>query len=307
MGVAKKSKIQKAISMFEERGWISIHKCPWEGKKFIRTNFYLVNEKELNAAISVASFDETKEYPAPTAPLFSDAPEETTDEPTDEAVEEPTTVESEPEETCDVDPTGETEDNSDVIHNGVDDRFEEWWNLYDKKTGKKDAQKKWAKLNQPTRNAVIAHSSLFVKAKPDPQFRKDPIGYLNGEHYNDELSFPDPNNMNSFKQLPIAEVGISNKSKAAYKESLVAWCESFENGDRFAIMNKLGNIFGNGAEQIVKSFITAAKTVMVDAVPADRILFPEHILFAYMLDCIMAGEIDMSLIPGYDNTLKLTK
>ena len=65
-------------------------------------------------------------------------------------------------------------------------KFDEWWNLYNKKTGKEKALKKWTKLPGSIYETIIDHSSRYVTAVPEKQFRKDPITYLNNFTWEDE-------------------------------------------------------------------------------------------------------------------------
>lgn len=65
--------------------------------------------------------------------------------------------------------------------------FERWWLLYDKKRGKKKAQQKWLRLTPSQREACIAATPAYVKSIQDKQFQKDPLTYLNGECWNDEI------------------------------------------------------------------------------------------------------------------------
>jgi hypothetical protein len=65
--------------------------------------------------------------------------------------------------------------------------FENFWNSYDKKTGREKALKKWLSLSDADREAIIMAVPKYIKATPDKQFRKDPLTYLNGSHWEDEL------------------------------------------------------------------------------------------------------------------------
>ena len=69
--------------------------------------------------------------------------------------------------------------------------FEDFWKAYNKKTGKKSAQKIWKrnKLDSKADKIIQAaqkYSDLF-KAKGN-QYQKHPSTWLNGEHWEDELS-----------------------------------------------------------------------------------------------------------------------
>lgn len=68
--------------------------------------------------------------------------------------------------------------------------FEEWWNAFGKKRGKKKAQAKWMKLSVRDRIDCMKATPAYVASTPDVTYRKDPITYLNGECWNDEILTP---------------------------------------------------------------------------------------------------------------------
>jgi hypothetical protein len=65
--------------------------------------------------------------------------------------------------------------------------FEEWWNAYNKKRGRKKAEAKWKKLSLNDKVACMKATPLYIASTPDPVYRKDPLTYLNGECWNDEI------------------------------------------------------------------------------------------------------------------------
>ena len=65
--------------------------------------------------------------------------------------------------------------------------FEEWWNAYNKKRGRKKAEAKWKKLSLNDKVARMKATPFYVASTPDPVYRKDPLTYLNGECWNDEI------------------------------------------------------------------------------------------------------------------------
>jgi hypothetical protein len=65
--------------------------------------------------------------------------------------------------------------------------FEQFWNLYDKKKGRKDCEKKWYRLKDEDRQAIIEHVPKYVHSTPDKKFRKDPATYINQEAWKDEI------------------------------------------------------------------------------------------------------------------------
>ena len=67
--------------------------------------------------------------------------------------------------------------------------FEEWWCAYSKKRGRKKAEAKWNKLSDFDKVACMKSTPAYVASTPDVTYRKDPLTYLNGECWNDELIF----------------------------------------------------------------------------------------------------------------------
>lgn len=66
-----------------------------------------------------------------------------------------------------------------------------FWNLYQKKEGLKKVTDKWMKLPIKTMELIIERVPAYVKLTPDVQYRKQPLTYLNGEHWNDEVKSND--------------------------------------------------------------------------------------------------------------------
>ena len=75
----------------------------------------------------------------------------------------------------------------DPIFDTADSGFSEWWELYNKKRGKEKCMKKWEKMSYEDRRACIEATPAYVASTEDKQFRKDPLTYLNGKCWNDEI------------------------------------------------------------------------------------------------------------------------
>lgn len=66
------------------------------------------------------------------------------------------------------------------------DDFEEWWKIYDKKIGKKDAKPKFKKHHKKYGYDHIRQGTLlYLKTITDKQFQKHPTSFLNAETFND--------------------------------------------------------------------------------------------------------------------------
>ena len=87
------------------------------------------------------------------------------------------------------------EDKNREEKNRIDDKieiaFEEFWFLYDKKTGKDKAYKKFIKLSNKDHIDILKAIPNYVIATPDKTYRKDPLTYLNGRHWEDEIIIKD--------------------------------------------------------------------------------------------------------------------
>lgn len=69
--------------------------------------------------------------------------------------------------------------------------FEEFWNLYDKKTGdKQKLKKRWNALTDMEREVIMDHVPLYVKSTPDKKYRKHPETYFNKKAWLDEIIIP---------------------------------------------------------------------------------------------------------------------
>lgn len=66
--------------------------------------------------------------------------------------------------------------------------FDEFWDLYDYKKGKKDkVERKWNSLKDSERIAIMDNIPAYKLSTPDKRFRKQPMVYLNNEAWLDEI------------------------------------------------------------------------------------------------------------------------
>lgn len=96
--------------------------------------------------------------------------------------------------------------------------FDDFWDLYDKKTGKEKCIAKWNKLKQQEKELIIDYIPNYILSKPEKQYRKDPLTFLNNKSWNDELIFnektiKDEQQQQSIEQL--AELGRQRNKRQA--------------------------------------------------------------------------------------------
>lgn len=72
----------------------------------------------------------------------------------------------------------------------INNEFERWWNMYDKKCGKNKCLRKWVNMPKKDRISCITATPAYVKSRPVKQYRKDPFTYLNGRCWEDEIIDP---------------------------------------------------------------------------------------------------------------------
>lgn len=66
--------------------------------------------------------------------------------------------------------------------------FEEFWNLYDKKTcDKKKTFSRWKKLTEKEKKLIFETLPAYIKSTPVKQYRKNPLTYLNSSGWEHEI------------------------------------------------------------------------------------------------------------------------
>jgi uncharacterized protein YdaU (DUF1376 family) len=83
--------------------------------------------------------------------------------------------------------------NTDIDDNEVDNKkawFEIFWNAYGKKQDSKKCLEKWMKLSEDEINAALDKVDAYVASTPDVTYRKNPLTWLNGKCWQDEIIKP---------------------------------------------------------------------------------------------------------------------
>jgi len=69
----------------------------------------------------------------------------------------------------------------------TNDRFSEFWDMYDKKKDSVKCKSKFAKLTKQEIELLFEKLPAYINSTPDKQFRKNPYSWLNGKCWNDEI------------------------------------------------------------------------------------------------------------------------
>ena len=74
--------------------------------------------------------------------------------------------------------------------------FSKFWELYNKKTDTKKCEAKFKKLTKPDVDLLFAALPSYITSTPDKKFRKNPLTWLNGKCWNDEVIAQSPTQRN---------------------------------------------------------------------------------------------------------------
>tara|TARA_R110002012_G_scaffold169141_3_gene332960 strand:+ start:414 stop:1121 length:708 start_codon:yes stop_codon:yes gene_type:complete len=65
--------------------------------------------------------------------------------------------------------------------------FDKFWGLYDKKVGKDKSFSLWEKLSKKDKEDCFKFIPLYIKERPNKQYRKNPETFLRNKSWNDEI------------------------------------------------------------------------------------------------------------------------
>ncbi len=80
--------------------------------------------------------------------------------------------------------------------------FDVFWKTYAKSVAKDKCEAKWNALSNKVREQIMEHLPAYVASTPTKKFRKDPMTYLNGKGWLDDIIIDEP--------------GINQQSKPSY-------------------------------------------------------------------------------------------
>lgn len=92
------------------------------------------------------------------------------------------------ESTCDINKPLNQETNKPINKETINISFDDFWNLYDYKKGRKKTEPLWEKLSNDDRRAIIEYLPAYKLATPDKTFRQHPATFINKETWQDEIT-----------------------------------------------------------------------------------------------------------------------
>ena len=93
----------------------------------------------------------------------------------------------------------------------VDEHFEMFWNAYDKKRGRSDCEKQWARINPDDALAsrIVRAARTYALATPEKAYRKDPVRWLSHRCWEDEVVERSTKPAKTYAQLQQEAIGRS--------------------------------------------------------------------------------------------------
>ena len=88
----------------------------------------------------------------------------------------------------------------DKIRKDINNEFDIFWDLYNKKIDKTKCIKKWRLLKDEEKEKIVKVLDSYVKSTPDVKFRKNPLTWLNGKCWDDEIIIQNPKKNNSLNE-----------------------------------------------------------------------------------------------------------
>jgi predicted phage replisome organizer len=123
----------------------------------------------------------------------------------------------------------------------IDHGFDDFWNLYDKKTGKEKCMSRWQKLSESEKDKIFDALPLYVNSTPDLKYRKNPLTWLNGKHWEDELTNNAPESVEASPESILIGKRIS-----AIKNELFACDDDIR---RSELQSELDNLLKKGIDK----------------------------------------------------------
>lgn len=96
--------------------------------------------------------------------------------------------------------------------------FDDFWELYDYKKGRHNAERVWKKLKQKDKEACISAVPSYTRSTPDKQYRKHPATYLNGKGWEDEINNNQKTDKHEFQKFAAGIIAKTNERERNREE-----------------------------------------------------------------------------------------
>jgi len=79
-------------------------------------------------------------------------------------------------------------DSNNISDESPESDFELFWNSYNKKKDRKKCETAWKNLTKKNKEYALASVEGYVQSTPEVKYRKNPLTWLHGESWNDEVA-----------------------------------------------------------------------------------------------------------------------
>lgn len=102
--------------------------------------------------------------------------------------------------------------------------FDEFWDIYDKKTGRPECEVLFSKLSEKDKELIWAHVPKYVANTPDKTYRLNPQTYLNSKkrHWEDEIIIKSNSQNGTTKQNTGSALADAHARNAEYFANLAS-------------------------------------------------------------------------------------
>ncbi len=90
--------------------------------------------------------------------------------------------------------------NNDNNENKKEHQFKKFWDLYGKKVDNQKCKKKFLRLSEKDINKIFEVIKDYINSTPDVKYRKNPLTWLNGECWKDEIIINNSNTQMTEKE-----------------------------------------------------------------------------------------------------------
>ena len=131
--------------------------------------------------------------------------------------------------------TNSEDESEDVNESNINIAFEIFWDLYDKKIDRSKCEKKWSRLKDIDREAIIKYIPKYKQSVDDKQFIRNPETFINNRSWENEI-------IEKKKEggIPL-HPDMEWQNKAPERVRMKAWKIWRENGHAFDTERKIWN------------------------------------------------------------------
>ena len=151
--------------------------------------------------------------------------------------------------------------NTDNINEKEKMSFDDFWNAYGKKVDTSKCKAKWGKLTDDDKQAIMNNVADYVSANSDRTYRKNPLTYLNGKCWLDDIICLEPQQPTANSQQPINNFTAPDVYHPSYESVSIDTAPSKLASDSWTWKEPLPNMSIPETHAAVKKYKTKRENV----------------------------------------------